>query len=70
MPLTEAFERILAEPMLSPEDLPAQARSTMDGYAVRAADTFGASESMPCYLNITGEVQMGAPPSGQKRLLL
>ncbi len=65
IPLTEAFDRVMAEPILSPEDLPAQARSTMDGYAVRAADTFGASESMPCYLNITGEVQMGAAPAGE-----
>lgn len=65
VPLTEAFDRVLAESVISPEDLPAQARSTMDGYAVRAADTFGASESMPCYLNITGEVQMGAAPTGQ-----
>ncbi len=37
----------------------------MDGYAVRAADTFGASESMPCYLNITGEVLMGEAPAGE-----
>ncbi|NOR24559.1 MAG: molybdopterin molybdenumtransferase MoeA [Desulforhopalus sp.] len=65
IPLTEAFDRVLAEPVISPEDLPAQARSTMDGYAVRAADTFGASESMPCYLNITGEVQMGTAPIGE-----
>lgn len=65
IPLTEAFDRVLAESVISPEDLPAQARSTMDGYAVRAADTFGASESMPCYLNITGEVQMGAAPTGE-----
>ncbi len=65
IPLTEAFDRVLAEPILSPEDLPAQARSTMDGYAAQAADTFGASESMPCYLNITGEVQMGFAPEGE-----
>lgn len=65
IPLTEALDRVVAEPILSPEDLPAQARSTMDGYAVRAADTFGASESMPCYLNITGEVLMGAAPAGE-----
>lgn len=64
IPLTEAFDRVLAEPVISPEDLPAQARSTMDGFAVRAADTFGASESMPCYLNITGEVLMGSAPTG------
>lgn len=65
IPLTEALDRVVAEPILSPEDLPAQARSTMDGYAVRAADTFGASESMPCYLNITGEVLMGKAPGGE-----
>ena len=65
VPLTEAFERVLSEPIFSPEDLPVQARSTMDGFAVRAVDTFGASESMPCYLNITGEVLMGAAPDGE-----
>ncbi len=65
LPLSETFDRVLAEAVISPEDLPAQARSTMDGYAVRAADTFGASESMPCYLNISGEVQMGTAPAGE-----
>ena len=62
--LTDGFERVLAAAIISPEDLPQQARSTMDGYAVRASDTFGASESMPCYLNISGEVLMGAAPVG------
>ncbi len=65
LPLTKAFDRVLAQAVISPEDLPAQARSTMDGFAVRAADTFGANESMPCYLNITGEVLMGAAPAGE-----
>lgn len=65
IPLSEAFDRILAEPIFSSEDLPAHPRSTMDGYAVRAADTFGASESMPCYLDITGEILMGQPPTGE-----
>lgn len=63
IPLNEAFDRILSNPVISPEDLPASARSTMDGFAVRAADTFGASQSMPCYLNITGEVKMGSEPT-------
>ena len=62
--LCEAFNRVLATAVFSGEDLPAHPRSTMDGFAVRAADTFGASESMPCYLNITGEVFMGRPPEG------
>lgn len=65
IPLTEAFDRVLAEPVISPVDLPTEARSTMDGFAVRAADTFGASQSMPCYLNITGEVKMGLAPAGE-----
>lgn len=65
LPLQEAFDRVLAEAIYSREDLPAHPRSTMDGFAVRAMDTFGASESMPCYLNITGEVLMGQPPEGE-----
>ena len=65
LPLLEALDRILAFPVISPEDLPAHPRSTMDGFAVRAADTFGASESMPAYLQIGGEVRMGEAPEGQ-----
>jgi molybdopterin molybdotransferase len=47
----------------SPEDLPAFRRSTVDGYAVRAADTFGASESLPAYLTVVGEARMGERPT-------
>ncbi len=64
IPLTEAFDRVLAEPIISPVDLPTEARSTMDGFAVRAIDTFGASQSSPCYLGISGEVKMGEAPLG------
>jgi len=64
IPLVEALDRVLAAPVFAPEDLPAHARSTMDGFAVRAADTFGASESMPGYLQITGEIGMGEAPAG------
>ena len=67
IPLTGALDRVLAAAIVSPEDLPGQARSTMDGFAVRASDTFGASESMPCYLNISGEILMGAAPVGEVR---
>ena len=42
-----------------PVDLPGFARSTVDGYAVRASDTFGASESLPIPLRLVGEVAMG-----------
>jgi len=56
----EALGRVLATPSRSPIDLPTFPRSTMDGYAVRASDTFGASQSLPAYLTCTGSVQMGA----------
>jgi len=62
--LANALDRILACDILSPEDLPNHPRSTMDGFAVRAADTFGASSSMPCYLEIDGDVAMGQMPEG------
>jgi len=63
VPLAEALDRVLAEPVIAPEDLPSHARSTMDGFAVFAADTFGASESMPAYLAISGEIGMGQAPT-------
>lgn len=63
--LSAALDRIISCNILSPEDLPAHPRSTMDGFAVRAADTFGASSSMPCYLEIDGEVAMGQMPTGE-----
>lgn len=45
--------------IVSPEDLPAFARSTVDGFAVKAEDTFGATETMPAYLNLSEEIFMG-----------
>ena len=62
VPTEKALGRFLAEPVTSPESLPAFAKSTMDGYAVRAADTYGASDSLPAYLKLTGEAKMGAAP--------
>ncbi len=59
----DALDRVLAEDLVSPEDLPSFPRSTMDGFAVRAADTYGASEGLPAYLDIVGEVLMGRSPS-------
>lgn len=67
LPLPEALDRVLSAEILSPEDLPKHPRSTMDGFAVRAADTFGAGQSMPCYLEIDGEVAMGQAPGGEVR---
>jgi molybdopterin molybdotransferase len=62
LPLDEALGRICAADIFSPENLPPYPRSTMDGYAVRASDTFGASEKLPAYLEINGEVFMGEFP--------
>ena len=62
VPLAQALNRVLAEPVISKEDLPPFIRSTVDGYAVRAQDTFGASESLPSLLEIVGEVGMGEIP--------
>ena len=49
-----ALGRVTAEEVRSPEPLPAFPRSTMDGYSVRAADTFGATEGLPAYLEVVG----------------
>lgn len=62
VPTPQALGRITAEAIVALESLPAFARSTMDGYAVRASDTFGASESLPAYLEVAGEVPMGQAP--------
>ncbi len=58
-----ALGRVTAQEVRSPEPLPAFPRSTMDGYSVRAADTFGATEGMPAYLEMVGQVPMGQPAS-------
>lgn len=56
----EALGRVLAESLAAPSSLPGFPRSTVDGYAVRAVDTFGASESLPAYLSVVGQVPMGS----------
>jgi len=55
----DALGRVVADDIFSPEDLPGFDRSSMDGFAVRAEDTFGASEGLPAYLELAGEVLMG-----------
>ncbi len=59
VPVMDALDRVTAENLHAPVDLPAFSRSTMDGFAVRAADTYGASEGLPAYLTVSGEVPMG-----------
>lgn len=63
VPTPEALDRVLAAPVRAAEPLPGFARSTVDGYAVRAADTYGASASLPAYLTLVGEVPMGSAPA-------
>ncbi len=57
--LLEGLGRILAKSVTSPHDVPEFNRSTVDGYAVKAADTFGANEGIPAMLAKKGEVHMG-----------
>jgi molybdopterin molybdotransferase len=60
--VTAALGRVPARPVAAPHPLPGFARSTVDGYAVRAADTYGVSEGLPGYLQVTGAVLMGTEP--------
>jgi molybdopterin molybdotransferase len=62
VPLTQALHRVPAAPVTAPHALPGFARSTVDGYAVRAADTYGVSEGLPGYLQVAGAVRMGSEP--------
>ena len=58
-----ALGRFLAGDLRAPSSLPSFARSSMDGYAVRAADTFGATEGLPSILGVAGEAPMGKAPT-------
>ncbi|MBE6007593.1 MAG: molybdopterin molybdotransferase MoeA [Lachnospiraceae bacterium] len=55
----EADSRVLAKDILSVEFVPSFDRSTVDGYAVYASDTFGCSDSIPAMLPVSGEILMG-----------
>ena len=65
--LPVAHGRVPVAPVVAPESLPGFARSTVDGYAVRAQDTYGASEGLPSYLDVAGSVRMGAAPTVEVR---
>ena len=60
--IRDAFSRVLAKDLISGENLPGFRRSCMDGYAVSAASTFGASESGPAWLTLKGDIAMGDIP--------
>ena len=59
LPLAGLTDRVTVGDLYSAEDVPGFSRSTMDGYAVIAADTFGAGEASPADLNVVGEIRMG-----------
>jgi molybdopterin molybdotransferase len=65
--LDDALGRVPVEPIGAPHALPGFARATVDGFAVRAADTYGASEGLPGYLDLAGEARMGRPPETEVR---
>lgn len=62
LPIEDTLGMICAEDVKSIEDLPHFARSTVDGYAVTAEDTFGASDAMPAYVTLAKEIFMGESP--------
>ena len=58
----DALDRILAADIHASEAVPAFRKSTVDGYAVIASDTFGASQALPAFLQLRGELKMGEAP--------
>ena len=63
--LFKSLGRVLAEDVISAEQIPSFNRSMVDGYAVKAIETAGCSESMPVFLEVVGEVEMGQTPPCQ-----
>lgn len=60
--LSNTFGRILREDIVSDNDLPGFKRATMDGYAINAGSSFGASEANPAFLAVKGSILMGQVP--------
>ncbi len=63
VPALSALGRILSHDLISPSAIPSFDRAAMDGFAVRAEDTYGASASSPILLNSVGGVGIGVLPS-------
>ena len=62
IPLLEAYNRVLKENVISTLDIPPFNRSTVDGFAVKAEDTYGAEENQPAKLTVHGTVNIGENP--------
>jgi putative molybdopterin biosynthesis protein len=68
VPLEEALGRVLAEDVQAPVDVPSFDRSDFDGFAVQAADTYGADEQQPRRVLLVGQpITPGRPPQGEIR---
>lgn len=63
IPLSDSLDRIVSTDIIADTNLPEFSRSTMDGYAVCASSTFGASEGNPAYLIVKGSISMGETPA-------
>jgi molybdopterin biosynthesis enzyme len=61
--LLQAYGRVLAQDVVSELDIPPFSRATVDGYAVKAEDTFGADEKSPAKLNVVGMICIGEAPN-------
>jgi molybdopterin molybdotransferase len=57
--IEDSLHRVLYEDVISPINLPEFQRSTVDGFALKAKDTYGASEKNPAILRVTAEIPMG-----------
>jgi molybdopterin molybdotransferase len=66
VPVGESAGRVLAADIVADADIPGFDRSIVDGYAVRATDTVGASDAVPAILHCSGHVAMGSPDPGHK----
>lgn len=66
--IKSALGRIISKEIISSHNVPGFRRSSVDGYAVRAADIRGSSESIPSFLTLIGQVEMGKAPSLEIRL--
>ena len=58
-PIGSALGRVLGQDLVSPVDIPSFNRAAMDGYAVRAEDTYGASVTAPVFLRFAGNIPIG-----------
>src|SRR6185436_12950113 len=65
--LSDALGRVLAEPVVSTTALPPWDNSAMDGYAIRASDTTGATEGEPVRLEVVGDARAGSAPDVEVR---